>query len=868
MRDARIELVCFDAAGNEILTDTRMAGWRFRDGIWSNSSLGLSFAIHSEETEFGRKVTIPAASRQETGEHRFKSIAFCFGGVSGYEGDGGALFLPLDSGWLCRTRRKQPAEYEFKIFSERKFRPWWINMPVFGAFARGRVRAGICEDGRFEGWLRVRTNWGDDHEYRIDPGFDLRESPKDQPLDEDLSVRFAEFAGDWRELARFYRRYNTVVRNLPTLREKMESNPDLAWSARALTIRFRMCVKPLPVQVLEQTPETQPEPRRFLSFRDVTAIADALRRHGVGPAEFNLVGWNYGGHDGAFPQLFPVEKVCGGEEELKKMIHAVGECGYPVSLHDNYFDGYTLANNLNFDDICHTRDGVEAGGGRLGGGQAYRLCPAKAVEYAERNFAEVKRRLPEIRGAYYIDVLSLVKLLPCTHPLHPVSRRGNAECYRRILGMLQQEFGVSMSEGARDWSLPELDRAYLIYNCFLHQELPYFDEHVPFFQMVYHGFLIYNNGREGVNAMPGSPEYLRNLAWGGTPLLYFHHLFHPEWNASVGITGDLTFETPEKLERDAATIRHISDDFARLAPLQTAFIDDYRTHRGGTLSETCFSDGSSLFANSGTETAELPDGSRLAPSAFRVIRNPARTAAARKRFSLIELLIVIAIIAILASLLLPALNQARSRGQAIRCTSLLKQFAQMSRIYENDFNGWTTSPEHSGERGRWFWQLRSYFALPIPAAVTSYWPRHLLCPGAVYAQNNGHPSAESYREAGDIRYSFAKNEQGSPSYSADTPGSYRGVKNTQIRKPAAKIEYADAVADSILHTSANSLTRYLIYEESSVLTGNYRRVAYRHGQRANLTFYDGHVDSRPYQEIYRTETGAGTPYAIHWHLFR
>ena len=77
-------------------------------------------------------------------------------------------------------------------------------------------------------------------------------------------------------------------------------------------------------------------------------------------------------------------------------------------------------------------------------------------------------------------------------------------------------------------------------------------------------------------------------------------------------------------------------------------------------------------------------------------------------FTLVELLIVIAIIAILAALLFPSLQKAKQRTKQIQCYSGLKQIGLAFTEYANDYNGWIPRSYDTDAGESWFNRIREY----------------------------------------------------------------------------------------------------------------------------------------------------------------
>jgi len=113
-------------------------------------------------------------------------------------------------------------------------------------------------------------------------------------------------------------------------------------------------------------------------------------------------------------------------------------------------------------------------------------------------------------------------------------------------------------------------------------------------------------------------------------------------------------------------------------------------------------------------TRVLPDGTRLpvADVSDRTqlsqvtiamanqIKSSVSTVGRSHGFTLIELLVVIAIIALLISVLLPALGRARETGRQTVCTSNIRQFALGANLYANDFKDFIWGDKVRGSNGQ------------------------------------------------------------------------------------------------------------------------------------------------------------------------
>lgn len=186
------------------------------------------------------------------------------------------------------------------------------------------------------------------------------------------------------------------------------------------------------------------------------------------------------------------------------------------------------------------------------------------------------------------------------------------------------------------------------------------------------------------------------------------------------------------------------------------------------------------------------------------------------KFTLIELLVVISIIAVLISILLPALASARLKAGGIACLGNLKQSGITVSMYATDWNGWAPSTYDDPNTDPWSEQLAKQGYIQGSKDI-------LLCPLAAPRRFSGYYPASyglwSYDYASQIRlWGTFKGASGIP-YVTAGPSSHA------------------VLADSAWGLGASSQC-YHIYGWISTQ----RFFDLRHNRKSNAYFADGHCD--------------------------
>jgi prepilin-type processing-associated H-X9-DG protein/prepilin-type N-terminal cleavage/methylation domain-containing protein len=209
-----------------------------------------------------------------------------------------------------------------------------------------------------------------------------------------------------------------------------------------------------------------------------------------------------------------------------------------------------------------------------------------------------------------------------------------------------------------------------------------------------------------------------------------------------------------------------------------------------------------------------------------------------KFFTLIELLVVVAIIAILASMLLPALQKARESGRTSSCGANVKQIGNALSMYTTEYQDYYPTSENITDLANADAYTWSDVILPYLGKDNKSYDYYksgiFVCP----TQINVHKSWKAYISYGINRDFVGRENYQVRQWTNRAPG---GVKVTSVKQPTKHL----IVTETWYSANRTQTCKIGTREVPSRTLGNYvahqSSITFRHSKRANTLYIDGHV---------------------------
>ena len=418
---------------------------------------------------------------------------------------------------------------------------------------------------------------------------------------EDLIIDFYPINAKDATYSAMARKYRSIkLKTLKPLSERISGNKYLDYATNSLELRIRQGWKPAPSPVMDQNLQNEPKMYAKVPFDKVGEILDALKEKGVEKAQVCLVGWNRMGHDGRYPQIFPVEPKLGGETKLRELIKKAKSNGYQIVCHTNPTSAYPVSELWDKHFVAKKKDGsawerpIKQ---PWSGGRSYFMCMKTSFEqFAKKDFP--KMRDLGFEGLHYLDVVSIVEPQICYDPNHKLNSHESAKYCNELMKLAKETFGGAQSEGGYDHVAENTDFALYITFNMLGKQPKIVDKVVPIWQLVYHGIIMSNPSSETVNyTAKDKKTIMKNLEFGARPTFYMYSAFF-EAGKKKNWMGDIDIKcaTKEEFNHAIECIAKGYEDVKKYSYLQTQFFEEHSEIAKDVI-KCVYSDGSEFIFN-------------------------------------------------------------------------------------------------------------------------------------------------------------------------------------------------------------------------------------------------------------------------------